>query len=87
VAQSFDSVKIIPPQSVEELDKIIKDLEDKIEYYLSHPEENIEQKFAKDKQYVQKAVYKEGPRESANPKNTKSRGNKNVINTEDFPSL
>jgi len=41
VAQSFDSVKIIPPQNVVELDKIIKDLEDKIEYYLSHPEDNI----------------------------------------------
>lgn len=38
VTQTFDSVRIIPPTGVEELDKIIKDLEDKVEYYLSHPD-------------------------------------------------
>lgn len=83
MAQSFDAVKILPPTSLEELDKIIKDLEDKVEYYLSHPEESVEQKFAKDKEYLEGTA--QGDKRG---KNTKSKGSsKNIINTEEFPAL
>jgi hypothetical protein len=78
VAQSFDNVKVLPPSTPEELEKAIKDLEDKIEYYLTHPEENVEQKFAKDKQYLDKAG---SNADAYKPKNTKARGGRNIINT------
>lgn len=84
VAQSFDSVKILPPTNLEELEKIVKDLEDKVEYYLSHPNESVEDKFAKDKEYLSKAAQGD----TRPSKYTKGRGsNKNIINTEEFPTL
>lgn len=81
VQKLFDNAKIIPPTSVEELDKIIKELDDKVEYYLLHPDEGVERKFEQDKSYVDRNI------KPSDSKYTKSRGGNKVINTEDFPSL
>lgn len=72
VAQVFDSVKVLPPTKAEEIEKVINELEDKMEYYLAHPEEGIEKTLL---------PTKEGERE------TKGRGPRRIINTEEFPSL
>jgi len=49
-------VKVLPPNNAEELAKAIKELEDKLEYYLSHPNEGVERNFAQDKKYVDRTV-------------------------------
>jgi hypothetical protein len=41
VQKYFDNAKLIPPTGVDELDKIVKELEDKVEYYLTHPDEGV----------------------------------------------
>lgn len=82
VQKFFDHAKIIPPSGVEELDKIIKELEDKVEYYLSHPDEGVEGKFEQDRKFIDKNTKPE-----TTGKFTKSKGPSKVINTEDFPSL
>jgi hypothetical protein len=81
VQKFFDNAKIIPPTGAEELEKIIKELEDKVEYYLSHPDEGVESKFEQDRKYVDKYVKPE-----TGSKYTKGKPGR-VINTEDFPSL
>ena len=59
-------------------------MEDKVEYYINHPDETVEEKFAKDKKFVETT----GKNLSYQGKNTKSKGtSKSVINTEDFPAL
>jgi len=51
---------------------------------VNHPDETVEEKFAKDKKFVEST----GKNQSYQGKNTKSKGNsKSVINTEDFPAL
>ena len=54
---------------------------------MSHPDEGVEEKFAKDKKFVEKSVKNEVAQGNQG-KYTKSKGNnKNIINSEDFPSL
>ena len=72
VAQVFDSVKVLPPTKQEEIEKVINELEDKMEYYLAHPDEGVEKSLL---------PTKEAERE------TKGRGPRRIINTEEFPSL
>jgi hypothetical protein len=68
----FDSVKVLPPTKPEELEKVINELEDKMEYYIAHPDEGIEKSLL---------PVKEGERDN------KPRGPRRIINTEEFPSL
>jgi hypothetical protein len=72
VAQVFDSVKVLPPTKQEELEKVINELEDKMEYYLAHPDEGVETKLLP---------------ERGSERDIKRGGNRKVINTEEFPSL
>lgn len=67
VAQVFDSVKVLPPTKAEELEKIINELEDKMEYYIAHPDEEVGRSLL---------PVKESERD------TKGRGPKKIINTE-----
>ena len=40
--QAFDSVKVVPPSKAEEVDSIIKQLNEKLVYFLEHPEESYD---------------------------------------------
>ena len=72
VAQVFDSVKVLPPTKTEELEKIINELEDKMEYHIAHPDEEVGKSLLPAKE---------------SDRDTKSRGPRKIINTEEFPSL
>lgn len=51
---------------------------------MSHPDENIESKFAKDKNFVEKVGEQKEPLKS---KYVKGKTGRSVVNSEDFPSL
>lgn len=72
VARFFDSVKVLPPTKQEEIEKVINELEDKMEYYLAHPDEGVEKTLL--------------PTNEAE-RDTRGRGPRRIINTEEFPSL
>ncbi len=67
VAQVFDSVKVLPPSKPEEIEKVINELEDKMEYYLAHPDEGVEKSLLPTKEAESE---------------TKGRGPRRIINTE-----
>ena len=72
LAQIFDSVKVLPPTKPEDLEKLLNELDDKMEYYLAHPDEGVETKLLPERE---------------NERDTKRGGNRRIINTEEFPSL
>ena len=79
VQNIFDSVKVVPPTSAEELEKTIADLQTKLDYFLEHPEGEISRPNIRNEK--QKSKY-------TAEKYVKGRNtSKNVINTEDFPFL
>ena len=77
VQNVFDTVKVIPPTSHEELVKIVEELRTKLDYFVEHPEGPISQPNKPDR---------ERPKYTAE-KYAKAKQNKKVVNTEDFPSL
>jgi hypothetical protein len=34
-------VKVLPPTKAEDLEKLINELDDKMEYYIAHPDEEV----------------------------------------------
>lgn len=73
----FDLVKVVAPNNLEELDKVVNELQTKLDYFVEHPEGPIgrTERFDKDK-----------PKYTAE-KYAKVKQNKKVIDEEDFPSL
>lgn len=66
MAQIFDSVKVLPPAKQEDLEKVLNELEDKMEYYLAHPDEGVEAKLLPERE---------------NERDTKRGGSRRIINT------
>ena len=77
ISNVFDSVKVVSPNSLEDLDKTISELQTKLDYFVEHPEGPSSRPERGDK---------EKPKYTAE-KYAKVKQNKQVINTEDFPSL
>ena len=77
ISNIFDSVKVVPPSSLEDLEKTISELQTKLDYFVEHPEGPVSRPDRGDK---------DKPKYTAE-KYAKVKQNKQVINTEDFPSL
>lgn len=65
-------MKVLPPTKPEDLEKVINELEDKMEYYIAHPDEGVEKSILPVKEVE---------------RDTKTRAPRKIINTEEFPSL
>lgn len=75
VVRYFDNFKVIPPQKLEDIDNVIRDIDEKIEYYkTANPDIKRTQPVS-----VQSKPYRK--------KEDEARPKKLVISSADFPSL
>lgn len=84
---AFDSVRVVPPSKPEEVAETIKQLNEKLAYYLEHPEGAPgEQRQERERERDNERDNERGKQKYA-AKGKYQQRQKKAINTEEFPSL